>query len=418
MPFAPRDGQLAANSVPLATIAAAVGTPTYVYSWPDTAARYRLLKSAFRHFDCRICYAVKANANLAVLARFAALGASFDIVSGGELERVLRAGGDASRVVFSGVGKSVAEVDFAIKAGVGCLTVESAGELERIAARAALLGRRVPIAIRVNPDIDADTHPYIATGLKESKFGVPPAEALALYRQAAQAEHIDVVGIACHIGSQIGTAEPYLEALERLLALLDALAEAGITLRQLSIGGGFGIAYGPQERALDLRALGRRVAAALAARPGQPPTVLVEPGRTLVATAGILLTRVEYLKPGPTPGQPGFAVVDAAMNDLLRPALYHAQHPVRAVAPAGKRQRWHIVGPVCESADCLAWDRRLAIDAGSLLAVEVAGAYGFVQSSNYNSRPRAAEVLVDEDRFTVVRRRETHADLWRLERTA
>ena len=247
---------------------------------------------------------------------------------------------------------------------------------------------------------------------------MPPAEALALYRQAAQAEHIDVVGIACHIGSQIGTAEPYLEALERLLALLDDLAEDGIALRQLSIGGGFGIAYGPQERALDLRALGRRVAAALAARPGQPPTVLVEPGRTLVATAGILLTRVEYLKPNATPGQPGFAVVDAAMNDLLRPALYQARHPVRAIAPAGNRQRWHIVGPVCESADCLASDRRLAIEAGSLLAVEVAGAYGFVQSSNYNSRPRAAEVLVDEDRFTVVRRRETAADLWRLERTA
>ena len=416
MPFARRNGELCANGVPLAKIAAAAGTPTYVYSWPDMRRRCRRLAAAFRPLAHRICYAVKANANLAVLARFRALGTGFDIVSGGELERVLHAGGEPSRVVFSGVGKSTADIDFAIKCGIDCLNVESAGELGRIEARAALLGRRARIAIRVNPNVDAGVHPHIATGLAESKFGVPPKEARALFRRAAQAEHLEIAGIGCHIGSQIVETAPYAQALERLLELADALAEDGIALGHVDIGGGFGVAYGRQGKALDPRALGGCVAAALEARPA-PPTLLLEPGRSLVANAGVLLTRVEYLKPGPSLRRTGFAVVDAGMNDLLRPALYDAKHPVRSVAPAGPRRRWHVVGPVCESADYLAWDRPLAIEAGSLLAVGDAGAYGFAMSSNYNGRPRAAEVLVDEDRFAIVRRRETTADLWRLERT-
>lgn len=417
MPFARRNGELCANAVPLAEIASAVGTPTYVYSWPDMRRRCQRLAAAFRPLRHRICYAVKANANLAVLARFAALGTGFDIVSGGELERVLYAGGEPSRVVFSGVGKSTADIDFAIKCGIDCLNVESAGELLRIDARAALLGRRARVAIRVNPNVDAGTHPHVATGLGESKFGVSPEEAKALYRQAAQAEHLEIAGIGCHIGSQILATAPYAQALGRLLALAEDLAESGIALGHLDIGGGFGIAYGRRGKALDVRKLGGCVAAAVAASTAPPPTLLLEPGRFLVANAGVLLTRVEYLKPGPSPRQPGFAVVDAGMNDLLRPALYEATHPVRTVAAAGQRRRWHVVGPVCESADHLAWDRPLAIEAGSLLAVGDAGAYGFAMSSNYNGRPRPAEVLVDEDRFAVVRRRETAADLWRLERT-
>ena len=417
MPFARRDGELCANEVPLAAIAAAAGTPTYVYSWPDVARRYRHTASALRAQAHRICYAVKANANLAVLARFATLGAGWDVVSGGELERVLRAGGDPAKAVFSGVGKSTADIDFALKCGIDCLNVESASELRRIEARAALLGRRARIAIRVNPDVDAGTHPHIATGLKESKFGVAPAEAAALYRQAHRAEHLQIVGIGCHIGSQIQAPAPYLAALDALLALADSLAADGIAFSHVNLGGGFGVRYRPGEKPLDLRALGQRVAAAFAARPGPPPTLLVEPGRSLVTAAGVLLAKVEYLKPGPGPGQPGFAVADAAMNDLLRPALYQAWHRVQAVKAVGRRQQWHIVGPVCESADCLARSRRLALAEGSLLAIADAGAYGFTQSSNYNGRPRAAEVLVDRDSFAVVRRRETAADLWRLERT-
>ena len=417
MSFARSNGELCANKVPLAAIAAAAGTPTYVYSWPDMARCYRRTARALGRLDHRICYAVKANANLAVLARFAALGAGWDVVSGGELERVLRAGGDPSRAVFSGVGKSTADIDFALKCGVDCLNVESAGELRRIEARAALLGRRARIAIRVNPDVDAGAHPHIATGGKESKFGVAPAEAAAMYRQAHQAEHLEIVGIACHIGSQIQAPEPYLAALDALLALADSLAGDDNRFRHVDIGGGFGVRYKLGESALDLRALGERVAAAFAARPGPPPTLLVEPGRSLVAAAGVLLTKVEYVKPGATPRQPGFAVVDAAMNDLLRPVLYQAWHRVRTVEPTGKRRHWHVVGPVCESADYLARSRLLALAEGSLLAIDDAGAYGFTQSSNYNGRPRAAEVLVDREAFAIVRRRETAADLWRLERT-
>ena len=415
MPFTYEGGRLRADGVALEKIAEAVGTPVYVYSWIDIKQRYEALDAALKGIDHRICYAVKANANLSILARLARLGAGFDIVSGGELERVHAAGGDMAKVVFSGVGKSEVDIDFAIKCGIGCFNVESASELERLIARAALLGERARISVRVNPDVDAATHPYIATGLKESKFGVPPAQALELYRRAASAPQLDVVGIDCHIGSQIADVEPFENALDTLLALVERLEREGIALGHIDIGGGFGVSYdgGP---ALELprlsRALGKRLA-------GRDIELWVEPGRYLVADAGALLTRVEYLKPAPSEEHRNFAVVDAAMNDLIRPVLYDAWHNVEAVCESPSNnapvRSWNIVGPVCESGDFLALDRQLALTEGALLAIRSAGAYGFAQSSNYNSRPRAAEVLVDGDDFAVVRRRETIADLLRLE---
>lgn len=417
MPFIYESGQLCADGVALEKIAEAVGTPVYAYSWTDIKQRYEALEAAFKGIDHRICYAVKANANLSILARLARLGAGFDIVSGGELERVHAAGGDLAKVVFSGVGKSEVDIDFAIKCGIGCFNVESASELERLMARTALLGERARVSVRVNPDVDAATHPYIATGLKESKFGVPPAQALELYRRAASAPQLDVVGIDCHIGSQIADVEPFEHALDTLLALAERLEREGIALGHIDIGGGFGVSYdsGP---ALELPrlsdALGKRLA-------GRDMELWVEPGRHLVADAGVLLTRVEYLKPAPSEEHRNFAVVDAAMNDLIRPVLYDAWHNVEAVCETASKaapvRSWNIVGPVCESGDFLALDRQLALTEGALLAIRSAGAYGFAQSSNYNSRPRAAEVLVDGEDFAVVRRRETVADLLRLEST-
>ena len=415
MPFARSGGQLHVDGVALAHIAAAVGTPAYVYSWTDIRSRYRQVDAALANIPHRICYAVKANSNLSVLARLAALGSGFDIVSGGELERVLRAGGEPRRVVFSGVGKTAAEIGFAIKCGIDCFNVESAAELDRIVTQAQLLGRRARVAVRVNPDVDAQTHPYIATGLKESKFGVPPALALELYRRASASPALDVVGVDCHIGSQIADVRPFQAALAALVTLLDTLEEEGTTLRHVDIGGGFGISY-RDEALFDLVALGRSLREALS---GRDIELLVEPGRFLVADAGVLLTRVEYLKPAPAPGYRDFAVVDAAMNDLIRPALYQAWHDVEAVVEKNAQlQRWNIVGPVCESGDFLALDRALALEEGDLLAIKSAGAYGFAQSSNYNSRPRAAEVIVDGDDFVVARKRETVADLMRLETIA
>ena len=412
MPFAFRNGALCANNVPLADIASAVGTPVYVYSWPDIRAAQQRLARALGDIDHGICYAVKANANLSVLARLAALGSGFDIVSGGELERVLRAGGDPAKVVFSGVGKSAAEIDFAIKCGVDAINVESAAEMERIAARADLLGRSARIAIRVNPNVDPDTHPYIATGMTQSKFGVPPDQALALYRQAASAKALTVVGIACHIGSQINRVAPFHEALTALVALVDEVEAQGVRLQHIDLGGGFGVRYRDEEP-LDIEALATALRREMA---GRGLKLLLEPGRYLVAEAGVLLTRVEYLKPAPTPAHRSHAVVDAAMNDLLRPALYQAWHDVQPVAQTNAvARRWNVVGPVCESGDFLALNRELAVEEGALLAIRGVGAYGFAQSSNYNSRPRAAEVLVDEDGFAVARRRETPNDMLRLE---
>ena len=404
MAFVRKHGQLHADKVPLTRIAEAVGTPAYVYSWTEIKRRYLRLAKALGGIDHRICYAVKANSNLSVLARLRTLGAGFDIVSGGELERVMRIGVEPAEVVFSGVGKSVADIDFAIKCGIGGFNVESAAELRRIEARAALLGIKARVAMRVNPNVDANAHPYIATGLQESKFGVPATQARELYRHAMASPDLEVVGVACHIGSQITEVTPFRQALTALLDVADALAGDGVLLRHIDIGGGFGVDYGDAGDAgedggeLDVSALGEMLKQQLR---GRAVKLLVEPGRFLVANAGALLTRVEYLKPAPTPDHRSFAIVDAAMNDLLRPALYQAWHKVEAVVDGGVgASRWNIVGPVCESGDFLAMDRELAVGEGALLAVRGAGAYGFVQSSNYNSRPRVAEVLVDSSATT------------------
>ena len=412
MPFERREGELHADGVPLTRIADAVGTPAYVYSWTDVHDRYRHLETALQGIDHRICYAVKANSNLSVLARLAKLGAGFDIVSAGELERVLRAGGDPERVVFSGVGKCDAEIDFGIKCGIGTFNVESAAELERIEARSRIVGRVARVSVRVNPDVDANTHPYISTGLKESKFGVPAPLARQLYRRAHASPALAVVGIDCHIGSQVGDVEPFQDALAKLIDLVDTLADEGISIEHVDIGGGFGVTY-RDEKCLDVTHFGRVARAGLGDRALE---LLVEPGRFLVAEAGVLLTRVEYLKPATSTGMRNFAVVDAAMNDLIRPPLYGAWHDVQPVVPhEAPPMRWDVVGPVCETADFIARDRELAVAPGVLLAVRTAGAYGFVQSSNYNTRVRPPEVLVDGETFAVARQRESISDLLRLE---
>jgi len=396
------------EDVALAEVAARCGTPTYVYSRAHFVHQYTALDAAFAALPHRICYAVKANSNLAVLDVFARLGASFDIVSGGELERVMRCGIDPARVIFSGVGKSAAEIDFALKLGIGCFNVESSAELERLQHHAERLRRIARVSIRVNPDVDARTHPYISTGLKTNKFGVPAAEALSLYREAEQSKWLDVVGIDCHIGSQITSPQPLLDALDSLLELVDTLASEGIALEHIDLGGGLGVRY-RDEAEFDIASYAAGIAAALGQR---HLTLLLEPGRYLVANGGVLLTRVEYLKPAQGERTRSFAIVDAAMNDLIRPTLYQAWHevcPVETIA-TGAHDHWDIVGPVCESGDFLAHDRELTLAAGALLAIRSAGAYGFVQSSNYNSRSRPAEVLVDGRRFDIVRRRETLAD--------
>jgi diaminopimelate decarboxylase len=412
--FEERDGVLHADGVPLPVIAEHVGTPTWVYARAHFESRYHMLVDALRPLDVDICYAVKANSNLGVLRCFAELGAGFDIVSGGELQRVLCAGGDPARVVFSGVGKTTEEIDFALKLGIACFNVESGPELERIAERAALLGCRAPISLRVNPDVDAGTHPYISTGLKRNKFGVPLAAARALYRQAHAHPALRVQGIDCHIGSQIASPAPLLEALRSLLGLIDDLATEGIALSHLDLGGGLGVSY-RDEPDFDVTGYGRLLVDALA---GRDLRLVLEPGRYLVANGGVLLTRVEYLKPGADADAPNFAIVDAAMNDLIRPALYQAWHGISRVTPAAADaavRTWQVVGPVCETGDFLGHDRELALLPGDLLAVHSAGAYGMVQSSNYNTRSRAAEVLVEGDEFRVVRRRETVRDQLRLE---
>ncbi len=411
--FKLRDGVGYLEDVPLTAIAERCGTPTYVYSRAHFTVQYNALDTALAAVPHTICYAVKANSNLAVLNVFARLGAGFDIVSGGELERVMRAGGDPAKVIFSGVGKSAAEIDFALKLGIGCFNVESAAELERLELHARRLARRAPVSVRVNPDIDAGTHPYISTGLKTNKFGVPRDEALSLYRAVENSQWLDVVGIDCHIGSQISSPAPLLEALTSLLQLTDTLNEQGIAIRHIDIGGGLGVRY-RDEAPFELDSYARDVCAALA---GRNVHLLLEPGRFLVANGGVLLTRVEYLKPARDATHRNFAVLDAAMNDLIRPTLYQAWHGVSVVAPVehATQTRWDLVGPVCESGDFLAHDRELGLDEGALLAIHSAGAYGFVQSSNYNSRNRAAEVLVDGDQFAVVRRRETLAEQLRGE---
>ncbi|WP_313429163.1 diaminopimelate decarboxylase [Pseudomonas sp.] len=401
-----RDGELFAEGVALSAIAERFGTPTYVYSRAHIEAQYRSYTDALQGTDHLVCFAVKANSNLGVLNVLARLGAGFDIVSGGELERVLAAGGRADRVVFSGVGKTREDMRRALEVGVHCFNVESTDELERLQVVAAEMGKVAPISLRVNPDVDAGTHPYISTGLKENKFGIAIADAEAIYVRAAQLPNLDVVGVDCHIGSQLTTVDPFLDALDRLLALVDRLAECGIHLRHLDLGGGVGVRYRDEEPPLVadyIKAIRERV--------GSRDLALVfEPGRYIVANAGALLTRVEYLK---HTEHKDFAIIDAAMNDLIRPALYQAWMGVSAVTPrAGEGRAYDLVGPICETGDFLAKDRVLNLAEGDLLAVQSAGAYGFVMSSNYNTRGRCAEILVDGDQAFQVRRRETIAELY------
>jgi diaminopimelate decarboxylase len=407
------DDTLHVEGVSLAELAAAVGTPAYVYSKAYITRAVEALQAAFAGTSTDLHYAVKANSNLAILRLMADLCTGFDIVSGGELSRVIAAGGDPSTVVFSGVGKSIEEIDLALKVGIECFNVESAQELQRIHERAAILGQQAPISLRVNPNVDAQTHPYISTGLKQNKFGVPVAQALELYQQAAEDPQLKIIGIDCHIGSQINQIEPLLDALTSILELVDQLQASGIELEHIDLGGGMGVTY-QDEEPLDIEAYGAGVQQIMGSRPQR---LLLEPGRSLVANAGLLLTRVEYLKPAADDDAPSFAVVDAAMNDLIRPALYqawHAVYPVAAVCDTPART-WDIVGPVCETGDFLAKQRHLSLNESSLLAVASAGAYGMVQASNYNTRGRACEVLVDGTEFSVIRRRETVQDQLRLE---
>jgi diaminopimelate decarboxylase len=403
------DGELHVEGVPLEAIAQRFGTPCYVYSRAALEARFLAFDAAFSGTPHLVCYAIKANSNLAVLNVLARLGSGFDIVSGGELERVIAAGGDPAKTVFSGVGKAAAEMEAALGAGIRCFNVESAAELEALNAVAGRMSQVAPISLRVNPDVDPRTHPYIATGLKESKFGVAFAEAPALYRHAASLANIAVRGIDCHIGSQITDLSVYVETAEKMFGLVDAIESDGIAIRHIDLGGGLGIHY-RDEVTIDPDAYAHAVRGALGSRRQE---LLFEPGRYLVGDAGVLLTRVLFTKPG---GARNFAIVDAAMNDLLRPALYDAWHPVEAVRPRdGATRVWEIVGPVCESADFLARERELALAAGDLLAVRAAGAYGFVMSSNYNSRGRACEVIVDAERVHLARPRERVDDLFATE---
>ena len=407
--FSYHHGRLCAEDVPLTEIAARHGTPCYVYSRATIERHWRAFDAALAGIEHLVCYAVKANSNLGVLSVLARLGSGFDIVSVGELERVLRAGGDPKKIVFSGVGKRPGELRRALEVGIHCFNVESAPELEGLNEIAAAMGKRAPVSLRVNPDVDAKTHPYISTGLKENKFGIDIAEAAALYARAARMAHIEIVGIDCHIGSQLTQVRPFVDALKRVLSLVDQLSDQGITLDHLDLGGGLGIAYreemppSPADYAAallpQLRARGMKV--------------LIEPGRAIVGNAGVLLTRVEYLKPT---AHKNFAIVDAAMNDLLRPALYGAWQEIVPVMPrGGELTAYDVVGPVCETGDFLGKDRSLCIAPGDLLAIRSAGAYGFSMSSQYNSRPRAAEVMVDGDQVHVVRTRETLDDLMRGE---
>src|SRR5437867_1434919 len=409
MPFDYVDGELCADGVPLSAVASRYGTPCFVYSRSALEMAYREFDRAFGEVRHLLCYAVKANSNLAVLDLFARLGAGFDIVSGGEVARVVAAGADPGKVVLSGVGKTTDEMARALDLGILCFNVESASELEHLNRLAGRLGKRAPISFRVNPDVDPKTHPYIATGLKDNKFGIAFADALPLYQRAAALPHVAVHGIDIHIGSQITELEPYREAAVKVVALVEKLAAAGIRLQHIDLGGGIGIRY-RDETPPALSDYAAMLAPIFRAR---AETLLFEPGRRLTGDAGALLTRVMYLKPG---AERNFAIVDAVMNYLLRPALYDAWHEVRLVHPHAEPTRtWQIVGPVCESADFLARDRRLALVEGDLVAILSAGAYAMTMSSNYNSRPRAAEVIVDHGSMHLVRAREAEDELFARE---
>ncbi len=404
------DGQLWAEDVPLQALAEQYGTPLYVYSRATLERHWKAFDSAVGQHPHLVCYAVKANSNLGVLNALARLGSGFDIVSGGELERVIAAGGDAKKVVFSGVGKTPAEMKRALELGIKCFNVESEPELERLNKVAGELGVIAPISLRINPDVDAKTHPYISTGLRDNKFGIAFDRAPEVYQFAQSLPNLNVQGIDCHIGSQLTSIDPFIDATDRLLALIDDLKAQGINIRHLDVGGGLGVVYRdelpPQPSDYAKALLGRL-------ENHQDLALIFEPGRAIAANAGILLTRVEFLK---HTEHKNFAIIDAAMNDLMRPALYQAWQDIVPVSPRnGEPQTYDLVGPICETGDFLGKDRALVLQEGDLLAVRSAGAYGFVMSSNYNTRTRAAEVMVDGNQSHLVRQREELTSLWQLE---
>jgi diaminopimelate decarboxylase len=408
--FQYRDGTLYAEDVPVSQIAEQFGTPTYVYSRATLERHWKAFDTAFAGMPHLVCFAVKANSNLAVLNVLARLGSGFDIVSVGELERVLAAGGDPAKVVFSGVGKQAHEMRRALELGIHCFNVESHAELSRLDQVAGEMGVKAPVSLRVNPDVDAKTHPYISTGLKQNKFGVAIQEAPGFYRKAASLKHIEILGVDCHIGSQLTDLSPFLDALDRVLLLIKQLETDGIKIRHLDIGGGLGVRYRnetPPEPSDYATALREKLS-------GLPYEVIMEPGRAIAANAGILLTRVDYLKPGQ---EKNFAIVDAAMNDLIRPSLYQAwQEIIPAVQNAsGTAGNYDLVGAICETGDFVGKDRELTLSEGSLLAIRSSGAYGFTMASNYNTRPRTAEIMVDGNQLFEVRRRETIPELFALE---
>ena len=404
--FEYRNGQLFAEDVAVADIARAHGTPCYIYSRATLERHWHAFNDAFGTQPHLVCYAVKANSNIAILNLFARLGSGFDIVSVGELERVLRAGGDPSKVVFSGVSKKASEIRRALEVGIRCFNVESEPELARINAVAGEMGKIAPISLRVNPDVDAQTHPYISTGLKENKFGIEISRAEEVYLKAAALPHLNVVGIDCHIGSQLLTLSPFMDALQRVLALAERLAEQGVKVHHLDIGGGLGVRYRDDQIAPTPA---EYMAQLFTDERLREYEIFVEPGRAIAANAGILVTEVEFLKMAE---YKNFAVIDAAMNDLIRPALYSAWHEIIPVVPReGETATYDIVGPVCETGDFLGKERDLNIQAGDLLAVRSSGAYGFTMASNYNTRPRAVEIMVDGTTVNVIRQRETLDDL-------
>jgi diaminopimelate decarboxylase len=404
--FTYKNSELHADNVAISQITQAFDTPCYVYSKTALENAFRQFSAGFAGTDHLVCFAVKANPSLAILNLFAKLGAGFDIVSGGELARVIAAGGDPAKIVFSGVGKTEAEMRAALAAGIFCFNVESAAELTRLNQVAASMNKVAPVSLRVNPNVDAKTHPYISTGLKNNKFGVAYEDALSLYQQANSMNNIEIHGVDCHIGSQLTELSPFLDALDRVLVLVDQLEAAGIAIRHIDAGGGIGICYSdetPPDFAVYAAAMRKKL-------DGRKVKMVFEPGRALVGNAGALITKVEYLKHTESKN---FAIVDAAMNDLMRPALYDAYHDITAVKPRIQApQVYEVVGPVCESGDFLGHDRALSLEQGDLLAILSAGAYGMSMSSNYNTRPRAAEVMVDGDDFWCIRKRETISELF------
>ena len=409
--FSYKNQSLHAEDIDVKALAAQYGTPLYVYSRATLERHWHAFNDALGDHPHLICYAVKANSNIGVLSVLAKLGSGFDIVSGGELARVIEAGGDMSKVVFSGVGKTPEEIEFALQQGIHCFNVESEPELERINAVAGKLGKKAPISLRINPDVDAKTHPYISTGLKANKFGIARERAVEVYSLAASLEHLNVVGMDCHIGSQLTETGPFVDALDRLLELVDELSAKGIEISHLDVGGGLGVTY-KDETPPHPKEYAKAIAAKMAGR--EHLTLIMEPGRAIAANAGIMLTKVEFVKEGE---EKSFAIVDAAMNDLIRPSLYSAWMSIIPVDenPAHKPHVYDVVGPICETGDFIGKDRELAIAPGDLLAVRSAGAYGFVMASNYNTRCRPAELLVDKSDVHVVRERENLKDLWKGE---